>query len=104
MAKVNLYFFVKKNSHDATHIWQGNMYLLFFYYLYRVSRPSFVTVKKEESRYNAEHVLELKNNGPSILPDAYLTIRYPQVQSGGQAHVFLNKTTVSTKYIFSFFL
>ena len=75
-----------------------------FYYLYRVSRPSFVTVKKEESRYNAEHVLELKNNGPSILPNAYLTIRYPQVQSGGQAHVFLNKTTVSTKYILSFFI
>ena len=53
-----------------------------------------MTVKDDENIYHASHVLELGNFGPSILPEAQLTIRYPQVQIDGKAQLYLNKTTV----------
>ena len=63
-----------------------------------ISRPSFITVNDDENIYIASHVLELYNYGPSILPVADLTVRYPQVQLGGRAQLYLNKTTVYFNY------
>ena len=59
-----------------------------------ISKPAFITVKDDENIYIASHVLELSNYGPSILPEADLTVRYPQVQMSGRAQLYLNKTTV----------
>lgn len=62
-----------------------------------ISRPAFITVNDEENIYIASHILELDNYGPSILPVAELTVRYPQVQLGGRAQLYLNKTTWSCR-------
>lgn len=62
-----------------------------------VAKPSFITLKDDENIYTASHVLELSNNGPSILPEADLTVRYSQVQRDGKAQLYLNKTMWSCR-------
>lgn len=57
-----------------------------------VSQPSFITVRDKKTTYKTTHVYELRNKGPSLLPEARITVQYPEVISGGFPHIRLNTT------------
>ncbi|KAL4221895.1 integrin [Mactra antiquata] len=58
-----------------------------------VSRPSYFTIKEKDTNYIITHVYEMKNQGPSQLPEASLMIQYPQIQQNGKPLLYLNLTS-----------
>lgn len=73
-------------------------------FLYSVSRPAYVTVRDNEDSYEISHIYELRNQGPSPLPEADLMVEYPQVQVSGSAQLRLNSTEVGLDFFNLFFL
>jgi len=59
-----------------------------------VSRPSYWTIRDKSESSELSHIYELRNQGPSPLPEADLMVEYPQVQFNGQVYLKLNTTKV----------